>query len=76
MLYNFQRLQPNCSIKLWALTHFDYLHSVHKRRYDAIHQAMRQSGEPWDVCKKSYAVRKVVVSEGWPRPMETLTGAD
>jgi hypothetical protein len=28
---------------------------------------MRQSGEPWDVCKKSYAVRKVVVSEGWPR---------
>ena len=27
---------------------------------------MRQSGEPWDVCKKSYAVCKVVVSEGWP----------
>ncbi len=58
-------------IRWWALTQYDYLHSVHRRRCEAVQRAIRLSGEPWVICKKNYNIRKVVVTEGWPHFTET-----
>jgi len=53
--------------KMWALTNFGNLHSVHRTRKDAVQRAIRQSGESWESCSKYYEIRKVRVTEGWPQ---------